>query len=101
MQYHTTDGNGVTEINPSPEKIRIILDSVDNPDMDYPDVSLFTEKGWSLTYCESGILLLENLNASDQIRYLRNCDRETVLALWLALVDDDFNALEGHAWSVD
>ncbi|MEN8735376.1 MAG: hypothetical protein ABF329_11225 [Lentimonas sp.] len=82
--YHTTDAQGITEINPSEARMRELLDELDDLEPDeaeHPDVSLIHDgSGWILTVYQRGIISLENLEDSDESpRYQKGINRQTAL----------------------
>lgn len=88
--YHTTDTNGVSELNPSTEKMRELLnglDDIDADDPEHPDVSLVHDpSGWSISVFPSRITTLENLDDADEPpRYMNNLERTKALELWVDL----------------
>lgn len=88
--YHTTDTDGITELNPPAETLRGLLNSLDAmeaDDADHPDVSLVHDtSGWSISVFPSGVVTFENLNEPDEMpRFMSGISRNEALALWLDL----------------
>jgi hypothetical protein len=67
--FHTTDTDGVSELNPTAEKMRALLDSlhdIDVQEADHPDVALVHDpSGWALAVYPSGVVTFENFNEPD------------------------------------
>jgi hypothetical protein len=104
--YHTTDTDGITELNPSPEKMRELLDSLDDTDAeeaDHPDVSLIHDStGWALSVFPSGVVTFENLDEPDGApRYMSHITRNQALKLWLELSRGEINQVKSRAWIHD
>lgn len=101
MIYHTTDTEGVSEINPPPSRMRAILAAVRRPGgADHPDVWLTNDDtGWSLTYTEGSVMILENLdNDEAQPRFMRQVSHPKALDLWQLLASGDTRALLAMDW---
>lgn len=101
--FHTTDIDGISELNPSSKKMREILASLDDPDTEseeYPDVSLVHDSsGWSLSAFPSGVVTFENLDDKDRApRYIRNVSRDEAHRMWLELSRGEIESLNGRQW---
>jgi len=104
VTYHTTDTRGVSEINPNAQRMRTILESVRNGEgAEHPDVWLTNdESGWMLTYTDSGVMILENLdNDEARPRYLRKISVTRALELWQLLAVGELRPLLELKWSKD
>ncbi|MBN1403668.1 MAG: hypothetical protein JW942_04280 [Opitutales bacterium] len=103
MSYHTTDSNGISELNPTPMRMREILGSVleDSDSADYPDAWLtHGPSGWTLTYASNKVLTLENADRDDMpSRCMRNVPLNRALELWMLLAKGDTRAVLGQDWS--
>lgn len=104
--YHTTDAEGISELNPSADKMRELLDSLDDIDAnesDHPDVSLVHDpSGWSISAFPSGIVTLENLDEDDTPpRFMSQVARNTTLELWLELSRGKIDHLLSQPWVTD
>jgi len=97
MSYHTTDGEGLTEIEPPRARLADLLDALDDEDA-FPEVTLSHDSGWSLTAFASGVLVLEHLDRTGGERVLREVPRGRVLKLWLALARGDLAAVQREPW---
>ena len=101
--YHSTDLDGISILNPNEEQMEAILASLDSEDAEdasHPDVSLVHDTiGWSLSVFISGIVTLDNLDASEaNLRYLDNISREEALLLWMKLAAGSIDSLLEHPW---
>jgi hypothetical protein len=104
--YHSTDVNGITELNPTAEKMRELLDSLDARDAyeaEHPDVSLVHDaSGWSLSVFPSGVVTLDNLNEDDDIpRFMSGVTRNQALELWLELSRGKIQQINSRPWLRD
>ncbi|MEO0511059.1 MAG: hypothetical protein AAF065_14510 [Verrucomicrobiota bacterium] len=102
--FHTTDIDGVSEINPSVEKMREVLELLDEPeieDEEHPDVSLVHDPtGWSLSVFPNGIVTFENLDDEDNTpRFMNGVSRTDVLKMWQELSRGKIERLLNQAWS--
>ncbi|MGJ8653298.1 MAG: hypothetical protein ACSHX8_08490 [Opitutaceae bacterium] len=103
--YHTTDANGITEINPCETRMSELIDELDdiNPDeVDHPDVSLIHDtSGWMITLYPKGIVSLENFEDADEVpRHMKAINRKKALKLWMELAQGDIESVTSHPWTV-
>ena len=101
--YHTTDIDGITELKPDKQRLRVILSSLDGEEADdanHPDVSLVNDdNGWSLSVYASGIVTLDHLDAADAPPlFMKNVTRDAALGLWLSLAAGQMDALHALPW---
>ncbi len=101
--YHTTDMDGISELNPDAERMQALIAQLDMPDFeeaDHPDLSLVHDpSGWSLTLYPSGIVTFENLDDDDtQPRFMTGIDRAKSLHLWKSLARGDIDGLKQLPW---
>ncbi|NBB79829.1 MAG: hypothetical protein GVY36_10340 [Verrucomicrobia bacterium] len=101
--YHTTDTDGVTELNPSAEIMRELLDSLDNTgagEAEHPDVSLVHDtSGWSISVFPSGVVTFENLDEPDEMpRYMIKVSRNEALKFWIDLSHGRIEHLRSQPW---
>jgi hypothetical protein len=101
--YHTTDMDGISELNPDPKRMKEListLDMSDFEDADHPDLSLMHDpSGWFLTLYASGIVTYEHVNDGDaQPRYMTGISRNKALHLWQSLAKGEIEALEQLPW---
>jgi len=104
--YHTTDFHGISELNPSAEKMRELLNSLDDLDADeaeHPDVSLVhTPSGWALSVYPKGVVTLENLDEPDDMpRFMSGISRNVALELWLELARGRIDHINSQPWLRD
>jgi hypothetical protein len=104
--YHTTDADGISELNPTAEKMRDLLDCLDTADAyeaEYPDVSLVHDpSGWSLSVYPSGIVTFENLDQPDDApRFMSGVSRNQALELWLELSRGEIRQVNSRPWLRD
>lgn len=104
--YHTTDSDGISELNPTAEKMRELLDSLDDLDADeaeHPDVSLVHDpSGWALSVYPSGVITFENLDEPDDMpRFMSAISRNEVLELWLELSRGRIDHVNSRPWLRD
>lgn len=104
--FHTTDADGISELNPTPEKMRELLASLDNAEAfeaEHPDVSLVHDpSGWSLSVFPSGVVTFENLDEDDDIpRFMTGVTRNEALALWLELSRGQIKQVNSRPWLRD
>ena len=99
MAYSATDRWGAVEKNPSIERLRELLQSLDMEDNEHPDVALKHETEWCLSAYPGGLLVWENAEVDEGIaRHMKCVPRERVLDLWLALAQGDLAAIEVEPW---
>lgn len=101
--YHSTDVDGITEINPDIDSLRALINSLEDPalvDYDHPDVSLVhDDSGWSIAYYPNGIAVFENLSDDDTSpRYQSHIRPDKALELWTMLADGEISALLAMRW---
>lgn len=101
--YHTTDIDGVTELNPPAETMRALLDTLDSTEADdaeHPDVSLVHDtSGWSISVFPSGVVTFENLDEPEEMpRFMSAVSRNDALALWLDLSRGRIEHLRSQPW---
>lgn len=101
--YHTTDADGITEINPSEARMRELLDELDDIDITetaHPDVSLIHDfSGWMLTVYPRGIISFENLDQNDEApRFMKGVSRKASLELWLELSRGQIDKVNARNW---
>ncbi|MDQ8205881.1 hypothetical protein SH580_15470 [Coraliomargarita algicola] len=104
--YHTTDADGISELNPSIDKMRELLDSLDARDADeaeHPDVSLIHDhSGWSLSVYPSGVVTFENLDEVDDApRFMSGITRNQALEMWLELSRGKIQQVNSRPWLRD
>jgi len=104
--YHTTDADGISELNPSAERMRELLDSLDTGnanDAEHPDVALIHDRsGWSLSVYPSGVVTLENFNEADDMpRFMSGITRKQALELWLELSRGKIQQVNSRPWLRD
>ena len=101
--YHTTDSEGISELNPTAEKMRELLDSLDAQsahEAEHPDVSLVHDpSGWALSVYPSGIVTFENFDEKDDIpRFMRGITRNQALEMWLELSRGELQQVNSRPW---
>ena len=101
--YHTTDAHGITEICPSEERMRELIDELDdlNPkEVPHPDVSLIHDhSGWMLTVYPKNIISLDNLEQKDEApQFMRRVNRARALVLWSLLAQGQVDAINELDW---
>ena len=104
--YHTTDAEGISELNPTAEKMRKLLESLDAQgagDAEHPDVSLVHDgSGWSLSVFPSGVVTFENLDEDDDIpRFMSGITRNQAFELWLELSRGEIQQVNSRPWLRD
>lgn len=104
--YHTTDTEGITELNPTADTMRGLLQSLDHSEAneaEHPDVSLVHDgSGWSISVFPSGVVTFENLDEPDEMpRFMVGVSRNTALALWLDLSHGRIDHLRSQPWLRD
>jgi hypothetical protein len=104
--YHTTDMDGVSELNPDEARMEQLIAQLDMPhfeEADHPDLSLVHDpSGWTLTLYPSGIVTYENLeDDDDQPRFMTGILRAKALQLWKSLARGDIEGLNGLPWLRD
>ncbi|MFT5836822.1 MAG: hypothetical protein ACI9ZV_000321 [Candidatus Azotimanducaceae bacterium] len=104
--YHTTDAEGISELNPTAEKLRELLDNLDTQsanEAEHPDVSLIhDDSGWSLSVFPSGIVTLENLDEDDDIpRFMSGITRNQAFEMWLDLSRGEIQQINSRPWLHD
>ncbi len=101
--YHTTDTDGVSEINPCEVRMRETITQLDAPDaeeIEHPDVALVHDStGWSISLFPSGVVTFENLgDAQKEPLYLTNIDRDRAFELWQSLAAGKIEKLLALPW---
>ncbi|MFP4166486.1 MAG: hypothetical protein ACLFUF_04870 [Opitutales bacterium] len=101
--YHTTDTEGVSELNPETGRMREILARLDEPgaeDPEHPDVTLVHDpSGWAASVYPSGIITLENFEDEDEPpRHLPGMSRHEALTLWTKLARGEIEAVKAYPW---
>ena len=101
--YHTTDMDGISDLNPDTDRMQELIAQLDLPDFeeaDHPDLSLVHDpSGWSLTLYPSGIVTYENLDDDDtQPRFMTGIDRAKALHFWKSLARGDIMGLKQLPW---
>lgn len=101
--YHTTDADGISELSPTAEKMRELLDSLDSAEAheaEHPDVCLVHDaSGWSISVYPSGVVTFENLDEPDDApRFMSGVTRNQALALWLELSRGEIHQVNSRAW---
>lgn len=101
--YHTTDMNGISELNPDAARMEELIAQLDSPDFedaDHPDLALVHDpSGWTLTLYPSGIVTYENLDDEDaQPRFMTGILRPKALQLWKLLARGDIDGLLQLPW---
>ena len=101
--YHTTDSNGISELYPTAEKMRELLDSLDTRgayEAAHPDVSLVHDpSGWTLSVYPSGVVTFENFDDADDIpRFMSGVTRNQALKLWLELSRGEIHLVDSRPW---
>ena len=104
--YHTTDMDGISELNPDEARMQKLIAQLDLPDFeeaDHPDLSLVHDpSGWTLTLYPSGIVTYENLDDDDdQPRFMTGILRAKALHLWKSLARGDVEGLKQLPWLRD
>lgn len=101
--FHTTDCDGVSQLNPDKETMRKVITQLDDPDaeqVDHPDVSLVHDSsGWSISLYPTGIATFENLNDNDAPpKVMTNLSRNAALKLWIDLSKGRIDQLKALNW---
>ncbi len=101
--YHTTDTDGISELNPDSKKMLELLTRLDEPGMaeaEHPDVSLVHDSsGWSLSVFPSGVVTFENLDDEDNPpRFMTGVTRHEALQLWLELSRGEIEQVNSRPW---
>lgn len=101
--YHSTDMDGISELNPDSDRMQALiaqLDLADIEEAEHPDVSLVHDpSGWTLTLYPSGIVTYENLDDDDtQPLFMTGIDRAQALDLWKSLARGEVDALKQLPW---
>ena len=105
--YHTTDMDGISELNPDAARMQELIEQLDLPSIDesdHPDLALVHDaSGWTLTLYPTGVVTFENFDDDDdtQPRYMTEVERDKALHLWQALARGDIEALKDLPWLRD
>lgn len=102
MSWYIVDrmGGGEKEdrADPSVERMRFQLQSLDPNDEEHGSVSLqHRESGWGLAYFGDR-LILENPSASDSPKHMVGVSLEKALELWQVLAQGDIEELMQERW---
>jgi len=99
MKYHCTDAYGVSEPNPSPDRMRAFIDSVfEADDADFPDVSIIHESGWRLTYTSERVMILDNVERESEGWSMKDMSPDEAHSLWLYLAQSEIQKLRRLPW---
>jgi hypothetical protein len=101
--YHTTDMDGISDLNPTMARMDELIEQLDEPeleDAEHPDLSLMHDAtGWTLTLYPSGIVTFENMEDDDESpRYMQDVSRDDALLLWRLLSRSEIDKLMAHPW---
>jgi hypothetical protein len=92
-------GGTVDDNNPSVERMRDQLESLDPCDQEHPSVRLVhQETGWGVEVFASGLVVLQNSSIRGSQKHMRGIDRENALALWHALARGDIASVMKEPW---
>lgn len=99
MSFHTTDRDGITELNPPEQKLREILRTLNDDREDHAEVWLtHSESGWTLTAFSTGVLHFHNDLLDEPLRQLIGIDFKKALELWQALAQGRIATLKQQPW---
>jgi hypothetical protein len=99
MAFSARDRWGGMEPNPSVERLREILLSLEADDQEHPDVALKHETEWCLIAFHSGLVIWENVEDEDvSPQHMTRVPREKVLELWLKLTRGEIAVIEAEPW---
>ena len=100
--YHTTNREGITEINPPDEHLKELLLSVGDDDSDEgsnPDVWLtHLETGWTVSVFHGGTVTLENNIRPVPEWEMDDLQPPRIFALWKMLAAGDIEKLKAQPW---
>ena len=101
--YHTTDMDGISELNPTVASMDELIEKLDEPgfeDAAHPDLSLVHDpSGWSITLYPSGIVTFENFEEADESpRFMTAITREKALSFWVLLSRGAIDDLKALPW---
>ncbi len=99
--YHTTNREGITEINPSDEKLKELLlaASEEEDDGSNPDVWLtHLETGWTISVFPGGYVTLENNIRPVPEREMEDLSNSRIFSLWKMLATADIEKLMAQPW---
>ena len=100
MSFHTTDRDGITELNPPEPKLREILRSLMDEREDHAEVWLtHSESGWTLTVFRSYVVQWHNDRIDEPTRELSGLDFNKALELWLMLAKGYIADLNRQPWT--
>lgn len=99
MSFHTTDRDGITELNPPEKTLREILRSLEDDREDHAEVWLtHAGTGWTLTIFSTGTIQMHNDLLDEPTRELNGVDYRKALELWLMLSRGDVALLKRQPW---
>ncbi len=101
--FHTTDCDGVSQLNPDTATLREVIAQLGDPDFDdtdHPDVSLVHDpSGWSISLFPTGIATFENLGDNDRApKIMTGLTRHAALKLWIELSKGRIDQLKALNW---
>lgn len=98
--YHTTDLEGETALNPDPVTMRAVLASLREAEQaDFPDVSLVHGSGWAITVNHHWTAILERSpDDGTTPAVLSAGDLEGALGLWQRLARGEIDGLLAEPW---
>jgi hypothetical protein len=97
MSFHVQNRWGVSEANPSPERIREVLAELETYEPEHPSACLAHESEWILTASTNGLLIWEHAEEGEP-RHMRAVRRDRVLDLWLKLSRGEIAVIEAEPW---
>jgi hypothetical protein len=98
MKYHVVTRWGSSEDQPNENRMREILEELEQSDPEHPDTWLTHEDGWTLSIYESGLVIWENMESPNEPRHQVCVSREKALDLWLKLSRGEVTAIHREPW---
>ena len=97
MSYFVTRRWGGTMKQPDQVVMKEVLDELDTPDNEHPDVSLEHESGWCISCFQSGLVVWENVEEGDP-KHMKQQTRDQMHELWILLANGRMTDLQQHNW---
>jgi ArsR family metal-binding transcriptional regulator len=102
--YHTTDMDGISELNPTIARMDELIEQLDEisyEDAEHPDLTLVhNSTAWAITLYPSGIVTFENMEDDDESpRYMKDVSRQDALLLWRTLSRGEIAELKARTWT--
>ena len=99
MSKYLTKRWGEKIKNPTATDLHAALSELETPDSEHPDCWLGNEEGWTLSFHENGLAILENVETGEGPWHIKQVSRDAALNMGKMLLADDLDSLKSRqAW---